>query len=79
MLHLLIEKESKQLVKNYRPISLLPLFAKIYERISFLRFRPNDSVTNQLIFLVDKIHSSLDINLDVRYVFLNMSKAFDKV
>ena len=42
-------------------------------------FRPNDSVTNQLICLVDSIHSSLDINLDVRFVFLDMSKAFDKV
>ena len=42
-------------------------------------FRPGDSVTNQLIFLVDKMHSSLDINLEVRSVFLDMSKAFDKV
>ena len=90
------KKESKQIVKNYRPISLLPLFAKIFERILFSNmynhlilnnlitknqsgFRPGDSVTNQLIFLVDKIHSSLDINLEVRSVFLDMSKAFDKV
>ena len=43
------------------------------------RFRTNDSVTNQLICLVDSIHSSLDINLDVRPVFLDMSKTFDKV
>ena len=42
-------------------------------------FRANDSVTNQLIFLVDSIHSSLDLNLDVRSVFLDMSKAFDRV
>ena len=42
-------------------------------------FRPGDSVTNQLIFLVDNIHSSLGINLEVRPVFLDMSKAFDKV
>ena len=42
-------------------------------------FRRNDSVTNQLIYLVDSIHSFLDINLDVRSVFLDMSKAFDKV
>ena len=90
------KKESKQIVKNYMPISLLPLLAKIFERILFSNmynhlilnnlitknqsgFRPGDSVTNHLIFLVDKIHSSLDINLEVRSVFLDMSKAFDKV
>ena len=28
---------------------------------------------------MDSIHSSLDIKLDVRSVFLDMSKAFDKV
>ena len=90
------KKDSKQIAKNYRPISLLPLFAKVFERILFVQmynhlisnnlitknqsgFRPNDSVTNQLLYLVHTIHSSLDINLDVRYVFLDMSKAFDKV
>ena len=64
------KEESKQIVKNYRPISILLLFAKIFERILFSNmynhlisnnlltknqsgFRPGDSVTNQLIFLVD--------------------------
>ena len=42
-------------------------------------FRPNDSVTNQLISLVESIHSSFDIKLEVRSVYLDMSKAFDKV
>ena len=90
------KKESKQVIKNYRPISLLPLFAKIFERILCSKmhnfftsnglitknqsgFQPGDSVTNQLICLVDSIHNSLDINLEVRSVFLDMSKAFDKV
>ena len=90
------KEESKQIVKNYRLISILSLFAKIFERILFSNmynhlisnnlltknqsgFRRGDSVTNQLIFLVDKMHSSLDINLEVRSVFLDMSKAFDKV
>ena len=29
------KKESKNLVKNYRPISLLPIFRKIFERLMF--------------------------------------------
>ena len=29
------KKESKNIVKNYRPISLLPIFAKIFERLLF--------------------------------------------
>ena len=90
------KKDSKRIINNYRLISLLPLFAKIFENILFLKmynhftsnnlitknqsgFRPNDSVTNELICLVDSIHSSLEINLDVRSVFLDMSKAVDKV
>ena len=90
------KEESKQIVKHYRIISILSLFAKTFERILFSNmynhlisnnlltknqsgFRPGDSVTNQLIFLVDKMHSSLDINLEVRYAFLDMSKPFDKV
>ena len=42
-------------------------------------FRPNDSVTNQLISLVVSIHSTLDINHEVRSAYLDMPKAFDKV
>ena len=42
-------------------------------------FRPNDSVTNQLISLVNSIQSSLDNKLEVRSVYLDISEAFDKV
>ncbi len=44
-------------------------------------FRPGDSVTNQLIYLVHEILKSFDCldNLEVRSVYLDMSKAFDKV
>ena len=91
------KKDSKRVINNYRPILLLPLFAKMFEKILFLKmynhftsnnlitknqsgFRPNDSVTNQLICLVDSIHSSSDINLDVRSVFngklINLLKGY---
>ena len=29
------EKESKNIIKNYRPISLLPIFSKVFERLVF--------------------------------------------
>ena len=32
------KKKDKQLVKNYRPISLLPIFGKIFEKIIFIIF-----------------------------------------
>ena len=92
------KKDSKQLIKNYRPISLLPIFAKVFEKIIFTElynhlvennlitnnqsgFRPADSVTNQLIYLVHEIYTNFDCfeNMEVRSVYLDMSKAFDKV
>ena len=42
-------------------------------------FRPGDSTTNQLLYLVHTIHLALDEQKEVRSVFLDISKAFDKV
>ena len=44
-------------------------------------FRPGDSTTNQLINIVDEIYQSFDDtkSLEVRAIFLDISKAFDKV
>ena len=92
------KKNDKQIISNYRPISLLPILAKIFERIVFKNlynyltfnnlitknqsgFRPGDSCTNQLLSLVHEIHTAFDHRncLEVWSVFLEMSKALDKI
>ena len=42
------KKENKQIVKNYRPISLLPIFAKVFEKIVFMHLY-HHLVGNKLI------------------------------
>ena len=92
------KKNDKQLVKNYRPISLLPICSKLFEKMIFTSlysylnnnslitqnqsgFRPGYSTTNQFLFLVNEIHEAFEDpkSLEVRAVFLDISKAFDKV
>ena len=89
------KKSSKQLKQNYRPISLLPIFGKILEKLMFdslcehlnvnkllnpnqLGFRPDDSTINQLLLIVHTTFIGFDCNptLDVRSVFIDISKAF---
>ena len=82
----IIKKGDKQLVRISMPITLLPICGKIFEKIilthlySYLTgnnlitkgFRPGDSTVNQLLYLFIQLH-------EVRAVFLDISKAFDKV
>ena len=64
------KKESKNILKNYRPISLLPVCGKIFEKCIY----------NSLYFYLE-IHSNFDAcpSLETRGVFLDISKAFDRV
>ena len=92
------KKNDKQLVKNYRPISLLPIFGKIFEKVILNKiyyflmkekllnpnqsgFRPSGSCINQLLAITHEIFEAFDCNtpLEVRSVFLDISKAFDNV
>ena len=90
------KKNDKQLVKNYCPVSLLPMCGKIFERIlynslfDFLNqndlispaqsgFKPGDSCINQLLSITHEIYHSMDEGYEIRGVFLDISKAFDKV
>ena len=90
------KKGNKQILENYRPVSLLPICGKILERLMFNEmfnffnenklissdqsgFKPGDSCINQLLSITHEIHKSFDVGLEVRSVFLDISKAFDKV
>ena len=90
------KRGDKQIIKNYRPISLLPIAGKIFARLLYDRmfeffmanslisknqsgFRPGDSCINQLLSITHEIYQSFDDNLEVRAVFFDISKAFDKV
>ena len=90
------KKGDKQNLKNYRPVSLLPICGKILERLIFNEmfsfflsnnllapnqsgFKPGDSCINQLLSITHEIYSSFDDGFEVRSVFLDISKAFNKV
>ena len=81
------------LLKNYRPISLLPITDKIFERLQMFEFfiesklisqnqsgfKPGDSYITQLLAITHEIYKSFYAYFDVRAVFLDTFKAFDKV
>ena len=83
-------------MKNYRPVSLLPICGEIFERLIFnelfnfllennlilpkqSEFKPGDSCINQLLSITHEIYGSFDVGLEVRGVFLDIFKAFNKV
>ena len=76
-------------VKNYRPISLLPVMSKILEKliyrrlISFLNqqifFRKNYSTNRATTLLVENITRTFEEKQATIGIFLDLSKAFDTI
>ena len=87
------KKGDKQILKNYRPVSLLPICGKIFKRLIFNEifnfllennlilsnksgFKPGDSCINQIFYITHKICNSFHEELEVKSVFLGISKGF---
>ena len=90
------KKNSRQIMKKYRPISLLPICGRIFEKIIFDEiyehltvnkllsdkqsgFRAGNFIINQLLSITHDIYNAFEYHHDTRAVFLDISKAFDKV
>ena len=89
------KKESKLDYLNYRPISLLSVFSKIYEKLIYTRiysylvknmiyskqfgFRSNYSTNHAIISLTEHIRNLLDNGHYVCGIFVDLEKAFDTV
>ena len=90
----IFQKDDRTKVKNYRPVSLLNIFSKIYERFLhenltnyvncfFSKFisayRKSYSSGHVLIRLIESWKKSLDENKFVCVVLMDLSKAFDSI
>ena len=87
-------KNSHSRVENYRPISLLCVVSKVFERCILNKLRDHllklvnssqhgfisgRSCTTQLVEVLNYIGSLLDSGKQTDVILLDMSKAFDKV
>ena len=90
------KKDKKTIVSNYRPISLISVLSKLFEKVIFKYvfnhlhdnfvistfqsgFLPGKSTVTQLAEVYHHFCNAIDRNKEIRVVFLDISKAFDRV
>ena len=87
------EKGDKWILKKVPPVLLLTIFGKILEKLILMKcshfllkissgqsgFKSGDSCIKQLLSITHEIYSFFDEGLEVRSIFVDISKAFDKV
>jgi hypothetical protein len=94
--HPLFKNGDPMNITNYRPVSVLNIVSKVFEKIMYKHFYnffiqnncitqeqsgflPNVSTISQLCELTHEITKNMAANKDTIMVFLDISKAFDKV
>ena len=90
------KKAETFITTNYRPVSLLSILAKVFEKIVFKYlynyfrdhflisvwqsgFLPGSSTVTQLTEIYDQFCKAINSGKEIRVVFLDISKAFDRV
>ena len=88
------KKGDSQLLENYRPVSMLPIFGKLFEKLfivySFLTtknircgqqfgFRKHHSTSHAINYSVTLILDGIQSQKHVLGIFIDLSKAFDTI